>query len=181
VAGVSAKSETLVLAGERGYIPMSINFVPPRILRTHWEGVEAGAKRAGRVADRSAWRIARDVYVADTDAQARSQALQGPLGRDYRDYFLPLLKKMRGLEIVKTDPAMPDTEVTLEYLLDHIWIVGAPDTVAAKLAALGDAVGGFGTLLVIAHEWHPRAGWERSMALLQESVRPRLTSRRDRP
>src|SRR5439155_653788 len=40
VAGVSAKSETLVLAGERGYIPMSINFVPPRILRSHWASVE---------------------------------------------------------------------------------------------------------------------------------------------
>jgi alkanesulfonate monooxygenase SsuD/methylene tetrahydromethanopterin reductase-like flavin-dependent oxidoreductase (luciferase family) len=178
VAGVSAKSETLVLAGERGYIPMSINFVPPRILRTHWEGVETGAKRAGRVADRSTWRIARDVYVADTDLQARDQALQGPLGRDYRDYFLPLLKKMRGLEILKTDPTMPDSEVTLEYLLDNIWIVGAPDTVAAKLAALGDAVGGFGTLLVIAHEWRPRAAWERSMALLQERVRPRVTGGR---
>ena len=36
VAGVTANSETLVLAGERGYIPMSINFVPPRILKTHW-------------------------------------------------------------------------------------------------------------------------------------------------
>jgi alkanesulfonate monooxygenase SsuD/methylene tetrahydromethanopterin reductase-like flavin-dependent oxidoreductase (luciferase family) len=181
VAGVSANSETLVLAGERGYIPMSINFVPPRILRTHWEGVEAGAKRAGRVADRSTWRIARDVYVADTDAQAREQALKGPLGRDYRDYFLPLLRKMRGLEILKTDPAMPDAEVTLDYLLDDIWIVGAPDTVAAKLAALSDAVGGFGTLLVIAHEWRPRAAWERSMALLQQSVRPPVTGgRRER-
>src|SRR2546429_1148381 len=48
VAGVSAKSETLVLAGERGYIPMSINFVPPRILRTHWDAVAAGAPRGGR-------------------------------------------------------------------------------------------------------------------------------------
>ncbi len=74
VAGVSAKSETLVLAGERGYIPMSINFVPPRILRTHWDAVEAGAQRVGRVADRSSWRIARDVYVADTNAEARRDA-----------------------------------------------------------------------------------------------------------
>src|SRR2546422_8251585 len=35
VAGVSAKSETLVLAGERGYIQMSINFVPPRRSEEH--------------------------------------------------------------------------------------------------------------------------------------------------
>src|SRR5439155_249842 len=81
VAGVSAKSETLVLAGERGYIPMSINFVPPRILRSHWASVEDGAARTGRVADRSSWRIARDVYVADTNARARREAPEGPLAR----------------------------------------------------------------------------------------------------
>src|SRR6266581_1769167 len=162
VAGVSAKSETLVLAGERGYIPMSINFVPPRILRTHWDAVAAGAQRVGRVADRSSWRIARDVYVADTNAEARREALAGPLARDYRDYFLRLLAKIRGLEMIKVDPAMPDSDVTLPYLLDNIWIVGDPDTVAAKLAKLRDEVGGFGALLVIAHEWRPQAAWERS-------------------
>jgi alkanesulfonate monooxygenase SsuD/methylene tetrahydromethanopterin reductase-like flavin-dependent oxidoreductase (luciferase family) len=175
VAGVSANSETLVLAGERGYIPMSINFVPPRILKTHWDGVETGAKRSGRVADRKTWRIARDVYVADTDAKARREAIGGTLGRDYRDYFLPLLGSMRGLEMLKVDPAMPDTDVTLDYLCDNIWIVGSPETVAKKLAKLGEDVGGFGTLLVIAHEWKPRGAWERSMRLLRDEVLPRLS------
>jgi alkanesulfonate monooxygenase SsuD/methylene tetrahydromethanopterin reductase-like flavin-dependent oxidoreductase (luciferase family) len=176
VAGVSSKSETLVLAGERGYIPMSINFVPPRVLKTHWEAVETGAAREDRRAERSTWRIARDVYVADTDAQARREALAGPLARDYRDYFLPLLGKIRGLEMVKVDPSMPDREVTLEYLLDNIWIVGDPDHVAARLATIADEVGGFGTLLVIAHEGRPQAAWERSMTLLRNEVLPRLKS-----
>src|SRR2546425_1826200 len=174
VAGISAKSDTLGLAGERGYIPMSINFVPPRVLATHWEAYAQGARRAGRVPDRTTWRIARDVYVADTNARARREALDGPLARGYRDYFLKLLGKLRGLEVVKVDPAMPDTEVTLEYLLDNIWIVGDPETVAAKLAALSAQVGGFGTLLAIAHERRPRAAWEHSMALLKEEVLPRL-------
>jgi len=178
VAGVSANSETLVLAGERGYIPMSINFVPPRILKTHWEAVATGAARAGRVADRATWRIARDVYVADTDVQARREALNGPLARDYRDYFLRLLPKLRGFDMLKVDPAMPDARVTLEYLCDNIWIVGSPETVAAKVVALDEAVGGFGTLLVIAHEWQPRTAWERSMTLLKEQVLPRLEAGR---
>src|SRR5438046_2479182 len=73
-------------------------------------------------------------------------------------------------------PAMPDSDVTLPYLLDNIWIVGDPDTVAAKLAKLRDEVGGFGALLVIAHEWRPQAAWERSMVLLREQVLPRLAS-----
>ena len=100
----------------------------------------------------------------------------GPLARDYRDYFLRLLPKLRGFEMLKTDPAMPDAEVTLEYLLDNIWIVGDPPTVAARLATLRDEVGGFGSLLVIAHEWQPRAAWMRSMELLQHDVLPRLNA-----
>jgi alkanesulfonate monooxygenase SsuD/methylene tetrahydromethanopterin reductase-like flavin-dependent oxidoreductase (luciferase family) len=80
--------------------------------------------------------------------------------------------------MLKHDPAMPDSAVTLDYLLDHIWIVGSPETVARKVTALGEAVGGFGTLLVIAHEWQPRAAWERSMTLLKEQVLPRLEARR---
>ena len=45
VAGVTEKSETLALAGERGWIPMSINFVTPRVLRSHWQSVVDGAER----------------------------------------------------------------------------------------------------------------------------------------
>jgi alkanesulfonate monooxygenase SsuD/methylene tetrahydromethanopterin reductase-like flavin-dependent oxidoreductase (luciferase family) len=39
VAGVSENSDTLIQAGERGWIPMSINLVPGRILKTHWDAV----------------------------------------------------------------------------------------------------------------------------------------------
>ncbi len=174
VAGVSAKSDTLVLAGERGYLPMSINFVPFRILRTHWEGVEEGARRTGRAADRAAWRVSRDVYVAETTAQARREALAGTLARDWTGYFLPLLKKVNLLSLTKVDPDMPDSEVTVEYLADQVWIVGDPDEVTRKLQRLQQDVSGFGTLLVIAHEWEPRAAWTRSLTLLKEEVLPRL-------
>lgn len=59
-------------------------------------------------------------------------------------------------------------------MLDNIWIVGSPDTVAAKLEKLAADVGGFGVLLAIAHEWQPREAWERSMSLLKTEVIPRL-------
>ena len=38
-------------------------------------------------------------------------------------------------------------------------------------------VGGFGTLLVIGHEWEPDAKWRRSMELLATEVVPRLRAR----
>jgi alkanesulfonate monooxygenase SsuD/methylene tetrahydromethanopterin reductase-like flavin-dependent oxidoreductase (luciferase family) len=174
VAGVTPGSETLVLAGERGYLPMSINFVPARVLETHWGAVERGAARAGRTADRATWRIARDVYVGETRAAAREAARTGVLARDWTGYFLPLLRKIRHLGLAKVDPAMPDEAVTVDYLLDHIWVVGDVEEVTDRLRRLAEEVGGFGTLLVIGHEWEPREAWTRSMRLLAERIVPRL-------
>ena len=174
VAGVSPKSETLRLAGERGYIPMSINIVPPSIVAGHWDAVEQGAQNAGRVPDRSVWRIAREVYVAETTEQARKEALEGTLARDFAGYFLKMLLLRNLLSLMKTDPDMPDSDVTVEYLLDNVWIVGSPDHVADRLNDLYDTVGGFGVLLTMGHEWYPRDQWERSITLLKEEVLPKV-------
>ena len=73
MAGSSARSDTLVLAGERGWIPMSINLAHIPIIKTHWDAVEEGAEKAGLSPSRSTWRIAREVYVADTTEQARKE------------------------------------------------------------------------------------------------------------
>jgi alkanesulfonate monooxygenase SsuD/methylene tetrahydromethanopterin reductase-like flavin-dependent oxidoreductase (luciferase family) len=174
VAGISPRSETLALAGQRGFIPMSINFVPAATLRSQWQTYADAARQAGREPDRAAWRIARDIYVGETTAQARRDALDGVLRRDWTDYFLPLLGSSKMLGLPKIDPAMPDEAVTPEYLLDNIWIVGDVDEVTAQLRRLYDDVGGFGTLLEIGHEWEPRDKWERSMELLANEVIPRL-------
>jgi alkanesulfonate monooxygenase SsuD/methylene tetrahydromethanopterin reductase-like flavin-dependent oxidoreductase (luciferase family) len=174
VAGIGPRSDMLTLAGERGWIPMSINIVPMPTLRAHWQTYTESAKQAGRIPDRAAWRIARDVYIGETPAQARRDALEGVLGRDWREYFLPLLRKVNMLIAPKLDAAMPDDAVTLEYLCEHIWIVGDVDEVTQKLRQLYADVGGFGTLLVIGHEWTPREPWRRSMRLLATEVLPRL-------
>jgi alkanesulfonate monooxygenase SsuD/methylene tetrahydromethanopterin reductase-like flavin-dependent oxidoreductase (luciferase family) len=162
------------MAGEHGWIPMSINFVPPRVLKTHWQTVEAGARAAGRQVSRSEWRVSRNLHVAETDAQARREALEGPLGRDYETYFLPLLRLGRQYGILKEDPAMPDEQVTLDFLCDNIWVVGSPETVARKLRQLYADVGGFGVLLAIAHDYPDPAVWDRSTTLLAERVMPML-------
>ena len=174
VAGASPKSDTLVLAGERGWIPMSINLVPTPILQSHWEAVEEGADRTGIVPDRSVWRVAREVFIADTDKEARKEALEGTLSRDFRQYFLPLLAREKLLGLMKSDPDMADSDVTLEYLVDNVWIVGSPDTVTEKLRELYDDLGGFGVLLAMGHEWQPKDKWIDSMTWLIEEVMPRL-------
>lgn len=177
-AGVSANSDTLLLAGERGWMPMSIHFVPPPHLASHWDAVEEGAKRVGRTADRSTWRIAREVYVADTTEQAREDVLNGVVARDYERYWFSLLPYGKQLDRLKIDPDMPDSDVTVEYVMDNIMVVGSPDDVADKLRKLYEDVGGFGVLLTMGHEWQPKDAWVRSFSLLSEEVMPRLSDLR---
>ena len=154
---------------------MSINIVPPRILKSHWKSVEQGAANVGRPAVRSRWRVARDVYVADSTDRARSEALEGTLGRDFRGYWQKLLPKVRMVDLTKTDPNMPDSVFTPEYALDNLWIVGDPHEVASKIRHLYEELGGFGTLLSMGHEWQPRESWTHSMTLLAEEVMPLLS------
>ena len=174
VAGVSTKSDTLIYAGERGWLPLSINLVPSVTLKTHWEAVEEGAAKSGRTPDRSQWRIAREVYVADTTEQARQEVLEGTIGRDFRRYFIPLMRHMDALSLFKTDSEMSDEVVTLEYLVDNVWVVGSPDEVTEQLRQLYRDVGGFGVLLAMGHEWEPQKPWEHSLTLLANEVIPRL-------
>jgi alkanesulfonate monooxygenase SsuD/methylene tetrahydromethanopterin reductase-like flavin-dependent oxidoreductase (luciferase family) len=175
VAGVSERSETLDLAGRRGYIPMSINIVPTRVVKTHWDVVEQGAESAGRQADRSIWRVAREVYISDTSAQARKEALEGVMKRDFQDYFLRSLPMLKMLGLMKQDPDMADSDITPEYLVDNIWVVGSPDEVAEKLSDMHEEVGGFGVLLAMGHEWQPRERWLNSMTVLSEEVVPKVS------
>ena len=154
---------------------MSINLVPATTLATHWDMVAEGAAGAGRPADRSLWRIARDVFVADTTAEARREAREGILARDYSDYFMKILSNAKMFDLFKTDPEMPDSDVTIDYLMDNVWIVGSPDEVADKLRTLYGEVGGFGVLLTMGHEWQPKDAWVRSMTLLAEEVMPGLS------
>ena len=80
VAGVSKGSDTLKLAGERGFWPMSLN-LNPTYVGSHWESVEQGAARSGRTPKRSEWRLVREIFVADTDAEALRLSAGGMMGR----------------------------------------------------------------------------------------------------
>ncbi|MPY91957.1 MAG: LLM class flavin-dependent oxidoreductase [Acidimicrobiia bacterium] len=172
--GVSEKSPTLQLAGERGFIPLSFP-IASQYVAAGWDAYVEGAAGAGREPDRSQWRIARDVLVAETDAEARRLALHGPMRRFIDEYFFPLLRNFGALHVLKHDRDMPDGELTAEYVCDHIWVVGSPETVADKLAAQYDHFGGFGSVLLINYDFaEDPAVWRQSLELMVNEVMPRV-------
>ena len=176
VAGASVRSSTLEMAGERGWIPLSASLVHASQLGANWESISAGAARGGRTPSRAEWRIAKQVYVAETTEQARKEALEGALARDFADYWMRLIgNSPRGVGTFKYDPDIPDEDVTPEYMLDNYWIVGDPDHCVEKIREMYDVSGGFGTLLVQTDDWgNGNAQFYRSMELLATEVLPAI-------
>jgi alkanesulfonate monooxygenase SsuD/methylene tetrahydromethanopterin reductase-like flavin-dependent oxidoreductase (luciferase family) len=155
---------------------MSAQFLAESGLASHWEAYAAGAAEAGRTPDRSLWRISRDIHVADTSQQARSEARTGGISRTYSDYFMHVFKtNPRALDWFKDDPTIPDERIDVEYLHEHTFLVGSPDEIVEKVGRLRERTGGFGYLMQVAHDWWPEhAKLHRSMELLATKVLPQL-------
>jgi len=171
---IKGKSLAARLAGQRGYIPLSTSLVPVGTAAEHWQMYCAGAAEADRhTPDRSIWRVCRSIFVGDSSQDTWDHVLGGTFSRSVR-YLLDLLKASSMLDVLKHDPDMADEEVTPEYLLRELCIIGDPSACIRQLQALWDATGGFGTLLMIAHDWDDKAKWMRSMELLAREVIPVL-------
>jgi alkanesulfonate monooxygenase SsuD/methylene tetrahydromethanopterin reductase-like flavin-dependent oxidoreductase (luciferase family) len=176
IAGLTPGSANHKLAGEKGYIPVSLSISPDAsITARHWDAVVDGASSAGRTADRNEWRVIRDVYVAPTDREARTLAINGIMGRCWKEFLLPLYLGLGLGPMLKLDPSMPDSAIDLDYLTNHLWFVGSPETVAERIRTLQTATGGFGYLLMTSYDAvDERESWERSLQLLVDEVLPRF-------
>lgn len=178
VAGVSANSESIAMAAERGWIPLSLNFLTVPALRDHGRVIDEATRRVGREPDRSVWRVCRDIHVAPTTEQAVREARDGAMGRAFREYVLPLVGSTGRVSVFKLDPEMPDEAVDVDYLIENVWIVGDPPTVTEKLRRVYEELNGFGTLITLCYDWEPAEIGTRSLELLQHEVLPRLADLR---
>ena len=60
-------------------------------------------------------------------------------------------------------------------LMENFWIVGDPDECAGQIRQLHKDTGGFGTLLILCHDWGTdRAKGLRSLELLATETLPQL-------
>jgi alkanesulfonate monooxygenase SsuD/methylene tetrahydromethanopterin reductase-like flavin-dependent oxidoreductase (luciferase family) len=177
VTVVVPHSKGLAAAAERGWKPISANFLQPCWVATHWPMHQQGCARGGHRADPAEWRVCKSIFVADDDATARRYArgVAGPYGF----YFWNLLTKRRsagGVEIFKHDLALPDAAVTVEYILDRLVICGSVASVVDQLLAFREQVGDFGTLLYCGHDWAEPKLARRSMELMAERVMPAVNA-----
>jgi alkanesulfonate monooxygenase SsuD/methylene tetrahydromethanopterin reductase-like flavin-dependent oxidoreductase (luciferase family) len=182
VTAVVPHSKGLVAAAERGWTPVSANFVQPNWVATHWPMYQQGCERRGQRADPQDWRVCKSIFVAEDEAVARRYAMNrdGPYGF----YYWNLLTKRRShgnIDIFKRDAGMPDGKVNVDYLLDTLVICGSVSSVVDQLLGFRETVGDFGTLLYAGHDWADARLARRSMELMAEKVMPALNSAIGRP
>jgi alkanesulfonate monooxygenase SsuD/methylene tetrahydromethanopterin reductase-like flavin-dependent oxidoreductase (luciferase family) len=174
MAGLSPNSPSLTFAGKKGWIPLSV-YAGEAAIAGHWETYQAAATAAGHSPDRSILRVVRDIIVADTDAEARKLAVEGGVGDAWRNYLMPVYKQFGLLEAML--PGMDMSDVDIDTLVEKVWIVGSPDTVAEKLNNVLERTGGWGTTLVYSHDYsdQPEA-WNNSLQLLASEVAPKINA-----
>jgi len=170
-------SKGLVSAAARGWEPISANFLQPNWVASHWPMYREGCESVGRAAEPRNWRVAKSIFVADDERAARRYAKGS--GGPYAHYFANLLRKVstsgRG-ELFKHDRSMPDSAVTIDYILDSLVICGTPDSVVEQILGFRERIGPFGTLLYCGHDWADPALGRRSMELMAEKVIPAVNA-----
>lgn len=174
VTGLSANSPSIRFAGERGFSPVSI-FSGSAVLKTHWETYATAALANGHVPDRSRYRVSQEVFVADTDKEAKRRAIEGPMGYCWEHYLLPIYKRFHLIDGYVEDVGGHISDVDLEWLADHVWVVGSAATVQEKLEKLFDLTGGWGVLQVQTHDYmDDPAVWYESIRQIAQNVAPKI-------
>ncbi len=173
IPSISRRSVGIEKAAARGFSLFSHHMISADVLVEQWACYRAGASTAGRQATPADWRVARNVFVAETTREAREIARGNSMGQCIQ-YILDLTRRGPGVGMWKRNLDQTDDACNLDYFLDEVLIVGDPPEVTRQLLELRDRIGDFGTLVLVAHDWDDRSRWLRSLELFANEVRPAL-------
>ncbi|MCC7105193.1 MAG: LLM class flavin-dependent oxidoreductase [Chloroflexi bacterium] len=160
----------MLMAGKYGAAPISFSVfagLRGRVdLNRHWQVAEESAARYGRVVRREDWRLVIPVHVAESRQEAIEQVRHNA-GRYLYEYVTRVVG--RG----PSDLPEPDRCVD-EMVARGSWVVGTPDDLVAAIQQIGESSGGFGSLLIQAHNWASRDAVLRSYDTIAAEVMPRF-------
>ena len=140
------------LAGSLGTSLLSLSMSVPggyAAVENTWEIVREQAAKAGRdEPDRADWRVLSIMHIADTRDQAIDDCTYGL--QDFANYFgaagfVPLSNAVEGTQSPR--------EFVAEYAAQGNCCIGTPDDAIAYIEDLLERSGGFGTLLMLGHDW----------------------------
>jgi len=159
------------LAGRHGLGLLSIGATLTKegfdALAHHWHVMEERAATFGTVVDRLKWRLVGIMHVAETREQA------------YKDVEHGIEQWFQYFQKVAAFPQMAVEGGHVREMIDFvneagIGAIGTPDDAVAQVQKLVDQSGGFGAMLLMAHEWANPEATRRSYELIAQHVMPRF-------
>ena len=164
------------LAGQQGASLLSLSMSVAEgfaAIGQAWGVVEEQADRQGRPApDRRSWRVLGAMHIAETRDQAIEDCTYGL--HDFAAYFgggagfVPLAANLDGKP--PTPRAMAEA-----YAESGQAVIGTPDDAIAYIEGLLDQSGGFGTFLLLGHDWAAPDRTLNSYRLFAREVVPHFT------
>jgi len=135
-------------------------------LRAQWQIGQQAAAEAGKTLRREQWSLVIPIHLAETRRDAFDQAREGAAA-----YLIDYFEMILG----RPCPVDGPREKVIEQMAESgTWIIGTPDDCIAGIRHYQELTGGFGGLLVLAHEWASREATWRSYELLARYVMPRF-------
>ncbi len=170
------------LAGQHGVSLLSLSMSLAEgfaAIGQAWGVVQEQAAKAGRPEpDRRSWRILGNLHVAETREQAIQDCTYGL--RDFSDYFgggagfVPLANKVE-------DEDDTETAFVQRYADAGGVVIGTPDDAIEYIESLIDQSGGFGTFLMLGHDWASPERTLNSYRLIAEKVIPHFQGQLSAP
>jgi limonene 1,2-monooxygenase len=134
-----------------------------------WGVVEDQAAKAGLPApDRRTWRVLGNMHIAETRDQAIEDCTHGL--QDFAGYFgggagfVPLANKVEGEQSPR--------DFVESYAAGGGTVIGTPDDAIEYIEGLLETSGGFGTFLMLGHDWADHDATLRSYRLFAREVIP---------
>jgi limonene 1,2-monooxygenase len=159
------------LAGTLGTSLLSLSMSVPggfAALEDAWRIVVDKAAEAGRdEPDRTNWRVLGIVHLADSREQAIEDCTYGL--EDFSNYFGAAGFVPLGSQ---TGPAPTSRQFVEDYAAKGNCCIGTPADAIGYIQDMLDRSGGFGTFLMLGHDWAPPAATMHSYELFAREVIP---------
>ncbi len=140
------------------------------MLPAHWDVCEQLAKQHDQSVDRRNWRLAIPMHIAESREQAHADMAHGLL--KLVRYFEKL--GTEGMASIQTVDAAIEQWTQRGMTLLGRAVIGTPDDAIERIRALQEQSGGFGTIMLLAHDCASPQRTRQSYELFANSVMPAL-------
>jgi limonene 1,2-monooxygenase len=164
---VTASPSGPVAAGRFGIGLLSIAATQRKAfdaLARNWRTATETAAAHGKTVSRQGWRLCGPMHIAETEEQARRDVEAGLT--QWVDYF----QNVGAIPILGDFD--PGEDIVAAVNETGVGVIGTPEMAVEQLRRLREKSGGFGTYLLMAHEWANREATLKSYELISRYVMP---------